>query len=627
MGATEEEMRAVGKQLLGVVFNWDDETGEFELTKSGYNFNTKYSFESMSRVFSTTAGVLKLVDGKYRIEFGEGEEVDRMYLEIKTDEQKVQAVLGWTYKPLTSHRESHGMTKPSREQDLGRWEKVSIVRAQMLVIMQKESAMIGGLRPFPEEGNFRESSRGRSLEVFAKDFARFDKDGDGFLELSEVEQLLQFQLEKPSVPDYQLQKYFAELDTDLDGKVSLAEYIRSIDGPADPNAVDNDGCTALMQHADCGNAEDVQLLLKAGADPNTADKKGITALMKAKARKVVELLLKAGADPNTADKKGCTSLYHAADRGNAEAIPLLLKAGADPNIASAPLFRAYDEEPVQYTALMVFRDGVFRWGYDDDVLALLEAAGAAALVAMSPADTAATLAAMSPADTAAALVAKQFNSNDPDDKDVMSPKRRAAALAAMSPADKAATLAAMSPPGGRAAALAAALVAMSPADRAATLATMSPADTAATLVAMSPADRAATLVAMSPADRAATLVAMKSTDSMGCADYGDRTAALAAMSPEDRAATLAAMSPEDRAAMSSAAAAATALAAMSPEDRAAALAAIEEKKAFVAAESKKMYGMPAWPKLTLEFNEKFGTSLELDEFRATYDPGYGQGHH
>ena len=57
------------------------------------------------------------------------------------------------------------------------------------------------------------------------------------------------------------------------------------------------------------------------------------------------------------------------------------------------------------------------------------------------------------------------------------------------------------------------------------------------------------------------------------------------------------------------------------------MAAIEEKKAFVAAESKKMYGMPAWPKLTLEFNEKFGTSLELDEFRATYDPGYGQGHH
>ena len=63
------------------------------------------------------------------------------------------------------------------------------------------------------------------------------------------------------------------------------------------------------------------------------------------------------------------------------------------------------------------------------------------------------------------------------------------------------------------------------------------------------------------------------------------------------------------------------------EDRAAALAAIEEKKAFVAAESKKMYGMPAWPKLTLQFNDKFGTSLELDEFRAAYDPSHDQGHH
>ena len=178
-------MRAVGKQLLGVVFksnlggrtgenNYGEKyadgeyTGEFKPTESGYSFNTDYKF--YGGCLTTTAGVLKLVDGKYRIEFGEGEEVDRMYLEIKTDEQKVQAVLGWTYKPLTSHRESHGMTKPSREQDLGRWEKVSIVRAQMLVIMQKESAMMGytygpyDLIPtIPAE--FRESSRGRSLEV------------------------------------------------------------------------------------------------------------------------------------------------------------------------------------------------------------------------------------------------------------------------------------------------------------------------------------------------------------------------------------------------------------------------------------------------------------------------------
>ena len=39
--------------------------------------------------------------------------------------------------------------------------------------------------------------------------------------------MLQFQLEKP-LPDDQLQKYFAVLDTDFDGKVSLAEYIKSI---------------------------------------------------------------------------------------------------------------------------------------------------------------------------------------------------------------------------------------------------------------------------------------------------------------------------------------------------------------------------------------------------------------
>merc|ERR1712166_1250950 len=64
-------------------------------------------------------------------------------------------------------------------------------------------------------------------QVLAKDFARFDKDGDGFLDHAEVEQMLLFQLEKP-LPDDQLKKYFAVLDTDLDGKVSLAEYIKSI---------------------------------------------------------------------------------------------------------------------------------------------------------------------------------------------------------------------------------------------------------------------------------------------------------------------------------------------------------------------------------------------------------------
>merc|ERR1711865_464336 len=66
-------------------------------------------------------------------------------------------------------------------------------------------------------------------QVYASDFARFDKDGDGLLDLSEVEELLKFQLEQSTVSAEQLKQYFAELDTDLDGKVSLAEYIASIE--------------------------------------------------------------------------------------------------------------------------------------------------------------------------------------------------------------------------------------------------------------------------------------------------------------------------------------------------------------------------------------------------------------
>ena len=49
------------------------------------------------------------------------------------------------------------------------------------------------------------------------------------LDLSEVEELLKFQLEQSTVSAEQLKQYFAELDTDLDGKVSLAEYIASIE--------------------------------------------------------------------------------------------------------------------------------------------------------------------------------------------------------------------------------------------------------------------------------------------------------------------------------------------------------------------------------------------------------------
>ena len=196
-------MRAVGKQLLGVVFKSNlggrtgenqfgekyadgEYTGEFKPTESGYSFNTDYKF--MGGCLTTTAGVLKLVGGKYRVEFEtEGTVIPSYpkgrghftYLEIETDEQGVKAVLAWTHKHMGRWEEGRYINTEEEEPsgcdwekvvDRGRWEKVSIVQAQMLAIMQKESAMMGytygpyDLIPtIPAE--FRESSRGRSLEV------------------------------------------------------------------------------------------------------------------------------------------------------------------------------------------------------------------------------------------------------------------------------------------------------------------------------------------------------------------------------------------------------------------------------------------------------------------------------
>jgi len=86
------------------------------------------------------------------------------------------------------------------------------------------------------------------FDVYAADFAAFDKDGSGALEKAEVAQLLEKQLgSKPD--DAAVQTFLGELDTNEDGKVSLPEYLKHIFG-SDAWAVDDkpsDGCTAAEQ--------------------------------------------------------------------------------------------------------------------------------------------------------------------------------------------------------------------------------------------------------------------------------------------------------------------------------------------------------------------------------------------
>ena len=92
------------------------------------------------------------------------------------------------------------------------------------------------------------------------------------------------------------------------------------------------GRTALMEAAENGHMEAIQLLLHAG--PNTADKNGYTALIVA-ARKghteAAQLLLQADADPNAASNNGETSLMEAAVNGRTKVIQLLLCGRAYPD--------------------------------------------------------------------------------------------------------------------------------------------------------------------------------------------------------------------------------------------------------------------------------------------------------
>lgn len=102
---------------------------------------------------------------------------------------------------------------------------------------------------------------------------------------------------------------------------------------ADVNMKDCHGRTALLAAAESSyTTEAIQVLLNAGADVNVQDKKGQTALMKLattyKGQPSIQLLLKAGADVALKDKEGKTALRLAEEKGYPENAKLLKSAGA-----------------------------------------------------------------------------------------------------------------------------------------------------------------------------------------------------------------------------------------------------------------------------------------------------------
>lgn len=104
--------------------------------------------------------------------------------------------------------------------------------------------------------------------------------------------------------------------------------------PADVNAPQPDGSTALLWAAYWNDDKAVEELLAAGANVNASNREGVTPLSQACVNgnaKMVETLLKAGADANSFQQEGQTVLMTAARGGNADAVKLLLEHGAEVN--------------------------------------------------------------------------------------------------------------------------------------------------------------------------------------------------------------------------------------------------------------------------------------------------------
>ena len=105
-------------------------------------------------------------------------------------------------------------------------------------------------------------------------------------------------------------------------------------GPADVDARQPDGATALHWAVHREHAEIADLLIRAGANVDAANDLGVTPLLMASARghgALVERLLAAGADPDGALDSGETALMAAARAGSLEAVNALLDAGARVN--------------------------------------------------------------------------------------------------------------------------------------------------------------------------------------------------------------------------------------------------------------------------------------------------------
>ncbi len=121
-------------------------------------------------------------------------------------------------------------------------------------------------------------------------------------------------------------------------QVELIEWL--LKEGADPNAVNRNGWTALMEAAQLENAdgEIIAMLIEAGAKVNARCAEGKTALMCAlmwAPPATIRQLLDLGADVRMKDEDGSTALMLAAEESSVEVVAMLIEAGAKVDATNA----------------------------------------------------------------------------------------------------------------------------------------------------------------------------------------------------------------------------------------------------------------------------------------------------
>lgn len=114
---------------------------------------------------------------------------------------------------------------------------------------------------------------------------------------------------------------------------TVVEWLLSVG--ANPNLVNGNGRTALIEAAAGGESKSVRLLLDAGADVNAAQKDGLTAIYTAAVsghKEVAALLIEREAHLDPKMSNGWTPLCGAIWWKREDVALLLIQAGADPRV-------------------------------------------------------------------------------------------------------------------------------------------------------------------------------------------------------------------------------------------------------------------------------------------------------